>query len=49
MASGHVNRENSRTHARTDQCCMREESACQLGAGHTRVKSGSGWTAHKPT
>src|SRR4051794_38689521 len=24
-----------RTHGRTDQCCEREESACQLGSVHT--------------
>src|ERR1700733_12212112 len=24
-----------RTHGRTDQCCTREESPCQLGAVHT--------------
>src|SRR4029078_6604121 len=28
------------THGSTDQCCLREESSCQLGAVHT-------W--HKPT
>ena len=35
MASGHVNRIKGRTHGRTDQCCTREESPCQLGAVHT--------------
>jgi len=36
MASGHVNRANrGRTHGRTDQCCTRQESPCQLGAVHT--------------
>ena len=35
MASGHVNRATGRTHGRTDQCCIREESPCQLGAVHT--------------
>jgi hypothetical protein len=35
MASGHVNRFVGRTHGRTDQCCTREESPCQLGAVHT--------------
>jgi hypothetical protein len=29
MASGHVNRANSRTHGCSDQCCRREESPCQ--------------------
>jgi len=24
-----------RTHGCTDQCCLREESSCQLGAVHT--------------
>ena len=36
MASGHVNRANGgRTRGRTDQCCRRQESPCQLGAVHT--------------
>jgi hypothetical protein len=36
MASGHVNRAiGGRTHGRTDQCCTRQESPCQLGAVHT--------------
>jgi hypothetical protein len=32
MASGHVTALKGRTHGRTDQCCTREESPCQLGA-----------------
>jgi hypothetical protein len=35
MASGHVTALKGRTHGRTDQCCTREESPCQLGAVHT--------------
>src|SRR3954454_18066105 len=36
MASGHVRTApKGRTHGRTDQCCKREESPCQLGAVHT--------------
>ena len=35
MASGHVNRIKGRTHGCTDQCCIREEIPCQLGAVHT--------------
>ena len=35
MASGHMNRIKGRTHGRTDQCCTREDSPCQLGAVHT--------------
>jgi hypothetical protein len=29
-------------HGRTDQCCTREESSCQLGAVHTRPKADIG-------
>jgi hypothetical protein len=32
MASGHVTALTGRTHGRTDQFCVREESPCQLGA-----------------
>jgi hypothetical protein len=53
MASGQVNRANKgRTHGRTDQCCIREENPCQLGAVHTwplasfraRASNGRSWS-----
>src|SRR6516164_8680584 len=40
MASGLCAALKGRTHGRTDQCCKREKSPCQLGAVHTWGLSG---------
>jgi hypothetical protein len=42
MASGRVTALTGRTHGRTDQFCVREESPCQLGAVHTWGKADMG-------
>ena len=39
MASGLCAALKGRTHGRTDQCCKREKSPCQLGAVHTWHKA----------
>ena len=47
MASGLCAALKGRTHGRTDQCCKREKSPCQLGAVHTWGNSGHGLDARQ--